>query len=97
MTLGEGFFVGGVFFFKILFIFREREREEERERNFNWLPLARALTRDQTCNPGRCLGWEWNWWPFTLGDTQAIEPQWSGLDEVFIAPLLIVSASPEIS
>ena len=43
---------------------RERERGRETsvcERNIDWLPLACALTRDQTHNPGMCPDQESNW------------------------------------
>ena len=38
------------------------------ERNTDWLPLARAPTKDWTCNPGMCLDWESNQWPFWFTD-----------------------------
>ena len=34
--------------------FRERGKGREKERNINWLPLAPALTRDQTQNVDTC-------------------------------------------
>ena len=49
------------------------------ERNINWLPAARAPTRDPTCNPGICPDWELNPWPFSLWDiAQPTEPHRPG-------------------
>ena len=52
---------------------RGERKEKEREtsmwaRNTNQLPLAQALIRDQTCNPGTCPDWELNLWHFDLQD-----------------------------
>ena len=45
---------------------REEEREKERERNISQLPLLRALTGEQTCNPHMCPDQESKQWPFSL-------------------------------
>ena len=48
---------------KILFIFRERRKGEKHQ----CVVASRApLTGDLASNPGVCLDWELNWWPFGL-------------------------------
>ena len=74
MLLVSVFFV--LFYFKILFIFRQRGREEEREGNSNvWLPVTH-LAR----NPGMCPDREWNPQPFSSqAGAQSPEPHQPGL------------------
>ena len=76
------FFLNSRYFKKIFYLILEKGegREKERERNIDRLPLARALTWGQACNPDMCPDLELNWWPFAgWDDAQPTEPQQSGL------------------
>ena len=58
----------------------EAGREGRRERDINCLPPVRALTGDQTHNPGMCPDWEFNLCPFSYWVMrQPTEPHWPGL------------------
>ena len=71
----------GIFFQKILFIFRERGREGEREQEKHQCPrntsiscLSHAPNGDQAHNAGMGPDWESNWRPFSLqAGTQSTE------------------------
>ena len=68
----------------ILLYFRERGREGERGWKKHWsvtfcLLHAPRRAERRAQNPGMCLDWELNWWPFSLqDDAQPTEPHWSG-------------------
>ena len=64
-----------------LFIFRQRGREGERNVTV-WLPLESAPTGDLAWNPGMCLDWEANWWPFGLVTSQGT--LWDLLIRIFL-------------
>ena len=77
----------GLFFFKILFIFRQREerekeveKEAENEGEGQCVVASRAPpTGDIACNPGMCPHWELIWRPLGLqAGTQSTEPPQPG-------------------
>ena len=59
-----------------LFIFRERRREGEIEgEKHQSIASHTPPAGDLACNPGMCLGWDSNQWPFDLKvGTQSTEP-----------------------
>ena len=70
-----------LFFFKILFIFRERGKKGEREGEKRQCVVASHTPRngDLTCNPGMCPDWESNLQPFGLqASAQSTEPHQPG-------------------
>ena len=70
-----------LFFFKILFIFRERGREREREGEKRQCVVASRTspTGDPAHNPGMCPHWESNWRPFGWqAGAQSTEPHQPG-------------------
>ena len=72
-------------YFIYLFLDRGEGREKERERNINvWLPLTHPKLGNLPCNPGMCLGWELNRWPFALqARAQSTEPHQPGPEVYF--------------
>ena len=73
-----------VLFLKDLFIFRERGKEGEREGEKHQCVVASHApplpTGNLAQNPGMCLDWELNRWPFALqSSAQSSEPHQPGL------------------
>ena len=56
------FFIDYIFYFNILFMFKERGREGEREGVKHQCVVASCVppTGDLACNPGTCPDWELN-------------------------------------
>ena len=74
-----------------VFIFRKRGREGEREGEKHQRVVASHMspTGDLACNPGMCLDWKLNWWPFGWqASIHSTEPRQTELKYILLIMLL---------